>query len=424
MVHRGARPASRLLVPLAAVALAVPLGAPLGVALAGPSAAAAIPAAAHGPAVGALTPTLTVAPDSLAEGEQLTVTGTDLPPGARLAVCQRAAAATACQPGSRIVEVSGDGTFSTSLPAREYADDATCSTPGACVVLVADPVEGPATGVAPTSAALTVTPTPAKWWRLRGTASEVDVGANGSAWMVGRTTVPGGHEVARFDGQQWIVVDGGAEHVAVDPTGLPWIVTDAGVVFQRTLTDEWQERPGVAASDIDIGADGSVWVTDREAVTGGHGLHRWTGEGWASVPGGATRLAVDPTGQPWIVTSAGAIYQRVTTQWQRRPGIGRDIDVGADRSVWVVGTNAVSGGFGVYEWTGSTWRSVSGGADRIASDPAGQAWVVNVPGEVYRRLRSVEPPPGTARRLRERRGTTPPRPSAAPPTRAGARAPA
>jgi Tectonin domain len=385
VVDTGARPASRVLVLLAAMALAVPL--------AGPSAAAAVPGATRRPGTGTLAATVSVAPDTLAEGEQVTVTGSDFAPGAQVAVCQRAAGAAACQPGSKTVEVAGDGTFSTILPARAYSDAATCSTPGACVILVADPADAAPTGSPAASASLTVNPTPAKWWRLRGTASEVDVGANGSAWMVGRSLVPGGHEIARFDGQQWIVADGGAEHVAVDPAGQPWIVTDAGVVFQRMPTGEWQERPGVAAADIDVGADGTVWVTGREVVPGGHGLHRWTGSDWTTEPGGAERLAVDPTGQPWIVASNGGIYQRTTTGWQRRPGIGRDIDVGADRSVWVVGTNVVTGGFGVYEWTGTIWRGVSGGADRIASDPAGQAWVVNVPGEVYRRLRSSEETP-------------------------------
>jgi hypothetical protein len=380
VVDAGVRPASHVLAILVALGLAVPL--------AGPSVAAA-PRTVRPPSAGTMSATVSVAPDSLAEGEQITVSGTEFPPGARVALCQRAAEASSCQPGSRTVEVSGDGTFSTIVPARAYSDAATCSTPGACVILAAEPTSDDATGFAAASAPLTVTPTPAKWWRLRGTATELDVGANGSAWMVGRTVVAGGFEISRFDGQQWIPVDGGAEHVAVGPTGRPWIVTDAGVVLERTLDDQWLEHPGPAASDIDVGADGSVWIIGREAVEGGRDLYTLTDDAWTKVPGGAQRLAVDPTGQPWIVTDTGAIYQRVADAWEPRPGIARDIDVGADGSVWVVGTNTAVGGFAVYEWTGSKWRLVSGGADRIASDPAGQAWVVNLPGEVYRRLRSV-----------------------------------
>ena len=354
----------------------------LAVPLAGPSFAA--PRTVRLPSAGALAGTVSAAPDTLAEGEQVTVTGNGLEPGARVALCQRAADATACQPGSRTAEVQDDGTFSAVLPARAYSDAATCSTPGACVVLVADPAGSTA------SAPVTVNPTPAKWWRLRGIGSEVDVGANGSAWMVGRDVVPGGHDLSRFNGQHWIPVAAGAEHVAVGKTGRPWIVTDTGAVLERTLGEEWLEHPGPAASDIAVGADDTVWITGQEAVEGGHELYRLTGDTWTKVPGAAERLAVDPTGEPWIVTNTGAIYQRAADAWERRPGVARDIDVGADGSIWVVGTNAVSGGFAVYEWTGSRWRSVSGGADRIASDPAGQAWVVNLQGEVYRRLRSVE----------------------------------
>ena len=380
VVDAGFHPASRVLAVLVALGLAVPL--------AGPSVAAA-PRTVRLPSAGTLAPTVSASPDSLAEGEQITVTGTEFSPGAVVALCQRATDASACQPGSRTVEVSGDGTFSTIMPARAYSDAATCSTPAACVILAANPVTDSPTGFTTASAPLTVTPTPAKWWRLRGTGSEVDIGGNGSAWMIGREIVPGGHDISRFNGQHWIPVEGGAEHVAVGPTGRPWVVTDAGVVLERTLANEWQEHPGPPASDIDVGADGSVWILGLEAVEGGQDIYTLRDGTWTQVPGGAERLAVDPTGQPWIATSTGAIYQRAAGEWQRRPGIARDIDVGADGSVWVVGTNTAVGGFAVYEWTGSTWRLVSGGADRIASDPAGQAWVVNLPGEVYRRLRSV-----------------------------------
>jgi hypothetical protein len=32
---------------------------------------------------------------------------------------------------------------------------------------------------------------------------------------------------------------------------------------------------------------------------------------------------------------------------------------------WVIGTNGVSGGYGIYRWTGANWQAVPGGAMEI-----------------------------------------------------------
>ena len=60
-----------------------------------------------------------------------------------------------------------------------------------------------------------------------------------------------------------------------------------------------------------------------------------------------------------------------------------DTGVGADGSVWVIGTNKVSGGYGIFHLTGSGWQSVQGGAVRIAVAPDGHPWVVNDQGMIY-----------------------------------------
>jgi hypothetical protein len=45
--------------------------------------------------------------------------------------------------------------------------------------------------------------------------------------------------------------------------------------------------------------------------------------------------------------------------------------------VWIIGTNATPGGFGIYRWTGSGWGPVPGGAVTIAVAPDGTPFVVN-----------------------------------------------
>lgn len=72
--------------------------------------------------------------------------------------------------------------------------------------------------------------------------------------------------------------------------------------------------------------------------------------------------------------------------WQRLEGDANDIGVGADGSVWVIGTDERGGGFGIYHWNGSGWGRVEGGAVRIDVDPAGNPWIVNNSHDIYRRV--------------------------------------
>ncbi len=72
-------------------------------------------------------------------------------------------------------------------------------------------------------------------------------------------------------------------------------------------------------------------------------------------------------------------------QWQKMPGTARDIGVGAEGSVWVIGTGQVGASdFTIHRLNGTTWNQLSGGAVRIDVDPTGNAWVVNSSGQIYR----------------------------------------
>lgn len=70
--------------------------------------------------------------------------------------------------------------------------------------------------------------------------------------------------------------------------------------------------------------------------------------------------------------------------WQQRPGGAYDVGVGTSGDSWVIGTDPEVGGYGVYHWTGSGWARSGGAAVRIAVDPAGVPWVINVYGSIYR----------------------------------------
>lgn len=71
--------------------------------------------------------------------------------------------------------------------------------------------------------------------------------------------------------------------------------------------------------------------------------------------------------------------------WVRVPGDARDIGVGADGSVWVIGSDERQGGYGIYHWNGGGWVKVRGSARQVSVGPDGNPWVVNRDGEIYTR---------------------------------------
>lgn len=211
------------------------------------------------------------------------------------------------------------------------------------------------------------------WERLPGGGSDVAVGANGSAWIVG--TDDGIYEWVR---QHWVQRPGGATRIAVGPTGSPWITNSRGDIYEW-LGGSFQRRPG-GATDIGIGANGAVWIVGTDG-----GIYEWIGQNWVQRPGGATRIAVGPTGSPWITNSRGDIYEWSGGSFQRRPGGADDIGIGADGSIWIIGTDAA-----IYRWNGTgipteSWSLHPGSGSSITVDPLGKPWITNNEGQIFRR---------------------------------------
>lgn len=73
-----------------------------------------------------------------------------------------------------------------------------------------------------------------------------------------------------------------------------------------------------------------------------------------------------------------------TLAWTMTDGAARDVGVGADGSVWVIGTNPVPGGYTIWRRVNNAWVNVPGGAERIAVNPQGNAWVVNNTQTIFR----------------------------------------
>lgn len=167
--------------------------------------------------------------------------------------------------------------------------------------------------------------------------------------------------------------------------------TEAVAMTPQLPLFSWQQLPGTA-SDISVGADGAVWAIGTTPVYGGFNILHWNASTWtwATVDGGAVRIAVGPDGNPWVVNSFGNIFHWVG-HWQPFPSLARDIGIGADGSVWIVGKSSVLSNAdpgmqasshaslgtpppgpdlnpndgGIYRWNTNDWQQVSGGANRI-----------------------------------------------------------
>jgi hypothetical protein len=159
------------------------------------------------------------------------------------------------------------------------------------------------------------------------------------------------------------------------------------------IYDTFEMLPGAA---MDVGAGGtSTWIIGTSPTAGGFTIFKWDGVAWTMSNGGGVRIASTSSGVPWMVNSLGEIYQRTSSSatsgsWTLRPGCAKDVGVGSDGSVWVIGCSVVPGGFDIHKWNGSGWNveSGGGGAVRIAVGSTGIPWVVNDAGSIFRRTSS------------------------------------
>ena len=215
------------------------------------------------------------------------------------------------------------------------------------------------------------------WAIVPGSASDIGVGADGSAWSIGTIAEGGGYGIFKYNGSSFTKVPGGAVRIAVDPQGNAWVVNSNNDIFKYNGTG-WEAIPGQKATDIAIGANGTIWAIGNVAEGGGYGIYKMSGTSWTKIPGGATRIAVDPQGNAWAVNSMNSIFKYNGSVWTTMPGTAKDIGIGADGSVWITGANS-----SISSWNGSAWDLRTGQAEQISVAPSGKPWVVNAQGQVY-----------------------------------------
>jgi len=161
-----------------------------------------------------------------------------------------------------------------------------------------------------------------------------------------------------------------------------WAINSANLIYNRQK-GFWKHIQG-QAQDIGVGANGAVWITGIENHRYGGNIYHLVGNRFVKTTGQAVRLDVDPTGRPWAINNLNDIYYWQNKTWHRLPGKAKDIGIGANGDVWIIGTDFTNGNYGIYHYVNSNWVKVSGAAVRIDVDPQGNPWVVNVSGDIYK----------------------------------------
>jgi hypothetical protein len=207
------------------------------------------------------------------------------------------------------------------------------------------------------------------WQSVPGSATEIGVGAEGTAWVCNEQ-----QQIFRWTGGGWQGMPGDAVRVDVGPDGNAWVCNSQDQIFRWT-SGGWQAVPG-AATDVGVGSSGVVWVCNAQ-----HQIFRWTGGGWQGMPGDARRIDVDPSGHAWVCNTDGKIFRWTGTTWARMPGVAVDISVGPDGTVWIVGAAGA-----ILRWNGINWHTFDGDARAISVGPQGLPWVVNSKRQIFRRI--------------------------------------
>ncbi len=115
--------------------------------------------------------------------------------------------------------------------------------------------------------------------KMPGAARDIDA-KNGQVWIIGTGTVGNDYEIHKLAGASWTKVDGAARRIAVEKSGIPWVVNSTGKIYRR-VNNVWQLMPGPnGATPVDIAISNSdeVWITENNGQ-----VARWTGSGWTTL---------------------------------------------------------------------------------------------------------------------------------------------
>ncbi len=224
----------------------------------------------------------------------------------------------------------------------------------------------------------------------------LQAGKSRIAYVMSQSSLGGvGQELASVGSYCGSTVDGGSA-ISGDTVYTP---CEAGVVrtditpgSPPTITSTWKTATGSGGPPILAG--GLVWTIDN-GNGNLYGLDPSTGDAVQTfslgsianhfpTPSVADGLLFAPAANTIhaFEGSGGLPPAPPPPAFHLQPGSALALSVGANGSVYAVGSNVTAGGHGLWRWTGSGWSPVPGGAMRIAVGPGGDPWILNNADEI------------------------------------------
>lgn len=144
----------------------------------------------------------------------------------------------------------------------------------------------------------------------------------------------------------WRKYPGSGVRISVGPDGKAWVVNKQGFIFRSKGSRGWTRLPG-RAKDIGVGENGQMWAIGTNKEGGGFGIYRFDARRrkYTKIPGSGTDISVDKSGNAWVVNSKNNLYKHNGRKWEKQDFKANDVGVGADDSVWTIGTAKGGGGY-------------------------------------------------------------------------------
>jgi len=165
----------------------------------------------------------------------------------------------------------------------------------------------------------------------RETAARVEIGKDGSVFVL----ITGG-SIKRWSNDRKRLEDfpGQLARVAIDIDGNLWGVTGLGRVFRHD-GQNWKQISGATASDIAVGADGSVVTADADSI-----LRKYnpSTKRFERIDGRGIQVAVAPDGTPWTIRDDNVLQRCDGSPCKTFNRLARSISIGPDGSVFIVTT--------------------------------------------------------------------------------------
>lgn len=164
------------------------------------------------------------------------------------------------------------------------------------------------------------------------------------------------------------------------------------------LYDQWTVVTSAnTAKDVAVSKTGAVWIVSTTCTGGDCAIRKWNGSSWDTATGdGGYRIVLDPSSIPWMIKSNGNIYKRsgasaTTGSWTQVAGCAKDIAIGDNGQVWILGCESAFGGYSIKRRNASTssWETADGVAVRIAVNWNGVPAVLSPNSNIYVRSGDV-----------------------------------